>query len=231
MSTNLEAGFASPPLDERTLRGRRLRSRMRRVVRLTFAAAIVAGLLALVVVGGTAFRVWQVARTTDLTSADAIVVLGAAQYDGVPTPVFEARLEQALKLYRAGVAPTIITVGGRQPGDVFTEASAGRNYLASSGVPGENLLPVETGSDTLQSMRAVHNAMLDRGMRTAVLVSDPWHSLRARTMARDVGIEAWAAPTRQGPAVFTRESQFNAVTRETGALLWYRLHHLSTVFT
>ncbi len=80
-------------------------------------------------VGGTALRVWQVARVTDTTPADAIVVLGAAQYDGTPSSVFEARLDQAHKLYEQGVAATIVTVGGKQEGDEYTEAASGRNYL------------------------------------------------------------------------------------------------------
>ncbi|WP_408637750.1 YdcF family protein [Nocardia bovistercoris] len=189
--------------------------------------AIVAGA---VLVGGTAFRVWQVARIDDYGKADAIVVLGAAQYSGTPSSVFEARLDQAYKLFRLGVAPKVVTVGGKQEGDIYTEAASGKNYLQSLGVPADHILAVETGSDTLRSIEAVATAMAARGMRSSVLVSDPWHSLRTRTMARDAGLKAWTAPTRTGPAVYTRESQAHGIARETGALLWYQLTHFSADF-
>lgn len=91
--------------------------------------------MAVVLVGGTAFRVWQVARIDDTRPADAIVVLGAAQYSGTPSSVFEARLEQAYKLYKRGVAPQIITVGGKQEGDEYTEAASGKMYLTDRGIP------------------------------------------------------------------------------------------------
>ncbi|MFF0541981.1 YdcF family protein [Nocardia thailandica] len=188
-------------------------------------------LMALVLVGGTAVRVWQVARIDDYTPADAIVVLGAAQYSGTPSTVFEARLDQAYRLFRAGVAPRIVTVGGKQEGDLYTEAASGKNYLSERGVPADKILAVETGSDTLRSVEAVAAAMHARGMESAVLVSDPWHSLRTRTMARDAGLDAWTAPTRTGPAVYTRESQFHGIARETGALLWYQLTHFSADFS
>lgn len=187
-------------------------------------------LIGLVLVGGTALRVWQVARVTDTTPADAIVVLGAAQYDGTPSSVFEARLDQARKLYEQGVAGTIVTVGGKQEGDEYTEAASGKNFLMDEGVPGSAIIAVEEGSDTLLSVEAVSREMGARGLRSAVLVSDPWHSLRTRTMARDAGLEAWTAPTRQGPAVMTRESQVHGIVRETGALLWYQLTHFSADF-
>lgn len=187
-------------------------------------------LMGIVLVAGTAVRVWQVARIDDTTRADAIVVLGAAQYDGTPSSVFEARLEQARKLYAQGVAPTIVTVGGKQEGDEYTEAASGKNFLIDQGVPANAILAVEEGSDTLLSVEAVSREMGLRDMHSAVLVSDPWHSLRTRTMARDAGLDAWTAPTRQGPAVITRESQLHGITRETGALLWYQLTHFSADF-
>ncbi|MGY4102869.1 YdcF family protein [Nocardia sp. R16R-3T] len=199
---------------------------------LRWARRLVLGaiLTGVVLVGGTAFRVWQVARIDDYTKADAIVVLGAAQYSGTPSTVFEARLDQAYKLFEAGVAPKVITVGGKQDGDLYTEAASGKNYLQGRGIPSDRILAVETGSDTLRSIEAVATAMSARGMSSAVLVSDPWHSLRTRTMARDAGLAAWTAPTRTGPAVYTRESQAHGIARETGALLWYQLTHFSSDF-
>ncbi|MGA9872316.1 MAG: YdcF family protein [Rhodococcus sp. (in: high G+C Gram-positive bacteria)] len=188
-------------------------------------------LIALVLVAGTAARVWQVARIDDYTPAAAIVVLGAAQYSGTPSTVFEARLSQAASLFEAGVAPEIVTVGGKQEGDLFTEAASGRNYLMDQGIPGESITAVEQGSDTLESIEAVSDILLAEGKNSVVLVSDPWHSLRTRTMARDAGLDAWTAPTRTGPAVYTRESQAHGIARETGALLWYQLTHFTADFS
>ncbi|WP_442941662.1 YdcF family protein [Nocardia sp. NBC_00416] len=189
--------------------------------------ALVVGLI---LVGGTAVRVWQVARIEDYTRADAIVVLGAAQYSGTPSSVFEARLYQAASLYQQGVSDLVITVGGKQDGDLYTEAASGKMYLTEAGVPEDAILAVETGSDTLRSIEAVADAMHERGLGSAALVSDPWHSLRTRTMARDAGLDAWTAPTRTGPAVYTRESQAHGIARETAALLWYQLTHFSADF-
>lgn len=199
---------------------------MRWLSRLVLGAVV----MAIVLVLGTAFRVWQVARIDDETRADAIVVLGAAQYSGTPSSVFEARLEQARKLYEREVAPLVVTVGGKLPGDLYTEAASGKNYLESHGVPGDHILAVEEGSDTLRSIEAVGDALRARGLNSVALVSDPWHSLRTRTMARDDGLDAHTAPTREGPAVLTRESQLHGIARETGALLWYQLTHYSADF-
>jgi uncharacterized SAM-binding protein YcdF (DUF218 family) len=151
------------------------------------------------------------------------VVLGSAQYNGVPSSIFEARLKHAVTLYEDGVAPMIVTVGGRAAGDEFTEAEAGREYLAASGVPGEALLAVPEGVDTLESMRAVSTAFGERGWTSAVVVTDPWHAMRAERMAEDAGIEADSSPTRQGPAVQTRGTQFRYILRETAAYLLYRV--------
>lgn len=188
-------------------------------------------LVGLIVVGGTAVRVWQVARIDDNSPAQAIVVLGAAQYSGTPSTVFEARLSQAASLYEQGVAPEIVTVGGKQEGDLYTEAASGRNFLIDQGVPADKIIAVEQGSDTLESIEAVSETLRAQGKSSVVLVSDPWHSLRTRTMARDAGLEAWTSPTRTGPAVYTRESQAHGIARETGALLWYQLTHFTADFS
>lgn len=184
------------------------------------AALVVAiGLL----VGVTAVNIWWTARQDDQPVSDAIVVLGSAQYDGTPSPIFEARLDHALDLYTAGVAPMIVTVGGKQAGDLFTEAEAGYNWLLDEGVPAESLLAIPDGVDTLLSLQAVARAFAEQGWLTAVLVTDPWHALRATRMAEDSGIDASSSPTRQGPAVQTRSTQFRYIARETAAYLFYRL--------
>lgn len=179
-------------------------------------------LVGALVVGGTGFRVWQVARVDDRTTADVVLVLGAAQYDGRPSQVLEARLRKARNLYEAGVAEHIVTTGGRQPGDEYTEAEAGALWLIEQGVPEDAVIAVGEGNDTLGSVRAAADVVTGRGWRTAVIVSDPWHSLRARTMAADLGLEAWTSPTHSGPIVQTRQTQIRYIIRETAALLYYR---------
>lgn len=190
-----------------------------------WAVRLVAGTLivGLLLVGGTAFRVWQVARVDDRDPVDFVVVLGAAQYDGRPSAIYGSRLDQAARLWRAGVAPVIVTTGGGRQGDAYTEAQAGRNYLMSYGIPDEAVVAVPDGSDTLQSIEAVANVAEERGWDTAVLVSDPWHSFRARAMARDNGLEVSTSPTRSGPQVQGRSTQAREIARETAAVLFYRL--------
>ncbi|WP_017587449.1 YdcF family protein [Nocardiopsis ganjiahuensis] len=233
-----EPGFDEPGFDERAeepragerrRRGRRTppprepgatRSRRkRRRFRLRWIIALVL-LTALAIPPGTWGMVWYTARQDDRTASDAIIVLGASQYNGVPSPVFEARLRQAQVLYLDGVAPYIVTVGGKQPDDAFTEAAAGRNWLVEVGVPADQVIAVEEGSDTLQSFQAVEGVFETNEWETAILVSDPWHSLRSKVMAADHGIEAGTSPSRSGPAVIERKTQLWYITRET-ASLWY----------
>jgi uncharacterized SAM-binding protein YcdF (DUF218 family) len=191
-----------------------------RLVVRVIGAAVAAVLL---LVAATALGIWWTARKDARPSSDAIVVLGSAQYNGVPSSIFEARLAHALALYEDGVAPVIVTVGGKATGDQFSEAEAGREYLADAGVPDDALLAVQEGADTLESMRAVAAQFDDRGWDTAVLVTDPWHAMRAERMAEDAGIDASSSPTRQGPAVQTRTTQFRYILRETAAYLLYRV--------
>lgn len=194
---------------------------------LRVARRIVAALLLVIVlvVGATAFRVWYVARQDDRPKSDAIVVLGASQFDGKPSTVFRARLQHAKKLYDAGVAPRVITVGGGAPGDRTTEADAGASFLRARGVV---VLPIGKGRNTLQSLEALRVEFRKQGWTTAVLVTDPWHELRARRMASDLGIKAAASPVRAGPAVRDRSTELRYVARETAAYLYYRLFGASS---
>lgn len=176
-------------------------------------------LLALVVVGATATSIWWVARGDDRTTSDAILVLGASQFDGRPSSVLEARLEHAKRLFEQGVAPVVVTVGGGRPGDRFTEADAGERYLRDRGV--DQVVAVGEGSDTLRSIEAAERLLAERGWESVTVVTDPWHSLRSRAMARDAGLEARTSPTRAGPSVRTRGTQVRYIARETAAYLYY----------
>jgi uncharacterized SAM-binding protein YcdF (DUF218 family) len=190
----------------------------RLVVRVVGAAVASVLLLA----GATGLAIWWTARQDARPGSDAIVVLGSAQYNGVPSSIFEARLEHAKRLWDEGVAPVVVTVGGRAEGDQYSEAEAGRDYLADAGIPADALLAVPEGVDTLQSVRAVADVFGERGWRSAVLVTDPWHAMRAQRMTTDAGLDATSSPTRQGPAVQTRTTQFKYILRETAAYLLYR---------
>ena len=192
------------------------------LVRKVVAAVVLA---VVVVVLWTAFQVWWVARGDSHSRSDVIVVLGASQFDGRPSTVFRARLQHAKALYDDGVAPRVVTVGGSAPGDRFTEAAAGAKFLSDRGV---TAVAVGEGRNTLQSLKALDATMQARGWRSAVLVTDPWHSLRSRRMARDLGIDADTSPSRTGPAVRDRATEFRYVWRETAAYLYYRVFHRSS---
>jgi uncharacterized SAM-binding protein YcdF (DUF218 family) len=189
-------------------------------------AAVV--LLALTIVLFAAGRVWWVARQDDRRVSDVIVVLGAAQFDGRPSSIFTARLVHARDLYKGDVARRIVTVGGNRAGDRFTEAAAGKRWLTAHGVPASKIVAVGMGTDTLTSVRAVARTMERRRWSTAVIVTDPWHSLRTRSMAHDSGIDAVTSPTRQGPAVRTRETELRYVMREAFGYLYYKIFHRSS---
>lgn len=195
----------------------------RRVLRWSFRIAASLLAVAVVVTGFTAVRVWQVARLDSRARVDAIVVLGASQFDGRPSPIFRARLDHAKELYDDGIGPLVVTVGGNREGDRFTEAAAGARYLRSSGVPADALAEVGKGSDTLTSLAAVAALAEERSWDRVVLVTDPWHSYRARAMAGDVGLSARTSPARSGPVVQGRAREVRYIARETAAYLYWRL--------
>lgn len=155
------------------------------------------------------FQVWLNSARDQARPVDAIVVLGAAQWDGVPSPVLEARLKKALKLYEEGLSPIIVTTGSKQAGDRFTEAYAGLTYLLERSVPESSILVVVDGNNTFESLSATANVLTDRGIgNKVILVSDPYHSLRAKEIAREVGLQAWFSPT-------DLSSSFSQLIRET----------------
>lgn len=182
-------------------------------------------LAAVLIYGVTCLAVWRVAREDSRPRSDAIVVLGASQFDGRPSAVFSARLAHARSLYQARVAPRIVTVGGKLPADRFTEAGAGARWLAARGVPQSAITSVPTGGNTLDSLRAVNVVLRRNHWRSVVLVTDPWHELRARRMASDLGLRVATSPDRTGPAVHTRATQIRYVLREAAGYLYYRVFH------
>jgi uncharacterized SAM-binding protein YcdF (DUF218 family) len=147
--------------------------------------------------------------------ADAIVVLGAAQYQGKPSPVLQARLDHAIALYRDSIAPALILTGGVGVGDTLSEAEVGRRYAVKAGVPRGRILVEQAGISTEQSMRTVARLMHSRGMHSAVMVSDPFHMLRLRILARRLGIQAYSSPTRTSPIREGSEAEWKFVLRES----------------
>ena len=165
----------------------------------------VAQLLALVLcvgslyVGLTVFEVWRVGRTQSTTQVDAIVVMGAAQYDGVPSPLLKARLMHAFDLWKQKIAPRIVLTGGNKPGDRFTEASASAIFLRQQGVPQEELLQESLSRSTYEALRNVRDLVKNdanfAGIERIVIVTDPYHELRSRLTAREMNFEATTTPT------------------------------------
>lgn len=167
--------------------------------------------------GATAFEVWLAAQRDEARPAEAIIVMGAAQYDGRPSPVLQRRLDHALELYRADIAPLLIVTGGRQEGDRTTEASAAANYLIRRGVPDASIRREVQGSNTYESLAATRRFLRDDGISEVVLVTDAYHAARVRATAREVGFSAYPSPVGDAPAVrVVREAAAMALGRVVG---------------
>jgi uncharacterized SAM-binding protein YcdF (DUF218 family) len=185
---------------------------------------LIVGLLAAPIVI-SAVAVWQAAHTDEASrvdNADAILVFGAAQYGGDPSPVFRGRLDHARLLYERGFSDRILVLGAGQPGDEFTEAEAGEGYLVSLGLPTEAVGISPRGRSTFESLEAAAGVMEEQGWESAFLVSDPWHNLRIKRMARDLGIEAYVSATWHS-AARSQATRFQGYARETFAYLYYRV--------
>lgn len=149
--------------------------------------------------GVSLFQVWNTGRSHHSSRVDAIVVMGAAQYDGRPSPQLQARLDHVVLAYNRGVAPLVVVTGGNRPGDRFTEAESSRNYLVDHGIPENVILSEDTGSTSWESLVNVADLARARGIGTVVLVSDPYHSLRIRLMAEELGLRAYTSSTTTSP--------------------------------
>ena len=140
-------------------------------------------------------QVWLTGRTDQSRSVEAIVVMGVAQYDGRPSPQLQARLDHVITLWNAGTAPLVVTTGGNQPGDRFTEAEASRRYLVEAGVPESAIILEDRGSSTLDSLQRVHDILAVQEITEILIVTDPYHAARSRMMARDLGMIAHVSAT------------------------------------
>jgi uncharacterized SAM-binding protein YcdF (DUF218 family) len=173
-----------------------------------------------------AFRVWAQSHNDENRSADAIVVLGAAQYNGEPSPVFRARLNHGAYLYNEGFSSTIVVTGGKQEGDRFTEAEAGERYLAAHGIPPEDIVTENRGRTTLESLRRVRALAEREGIGSILLVSDPLHSERIKRIAADLGFEeANTSPASYAELNRSRATKVRELLHEVASLLAYELLH------
>jgi vancomycin permeability regulator SanA len=182
-------------------------------------------LVVLTVLGASAMTVWRAAHDDEasrIERADLIIVLGAAQYGGTPSPVFQGRLDHAVLLYRQGRADSVMVVGGKAPGDSTTEAEAGREYLVAHGVPAGSAVAEPVGRTTYESLVGAAKYMQGHGMQSAFLVSDPWHNARITRMASDLGIRGYASATWTSAAT-SEDTRFSGYARETLAYVYYRL--------
>jgi uncharacterized SAM-binding protein YcdF (DUF218 family) len=168
---------------------------------------------ALWIASATAVLVW--ASRDEAQPAQAIVVLGAAQYAGKPSPVLRARLDHGLDLWNRHLASLLILTGGTGAGDTTSEAAVGRTYARKRGVPDSAILVENAGRTTSESMRAVAGMLEVRGLQTALLVSDPFHMLRLRILARRFGFTPYTSPTQTSPISPNREARWKYIFSES----------------
>jgi uncharacterized SAM-binding protein YcdF (DUF218 family) len=167
-----------------------------RIILLGIVTVIALGAIGFVLLG---FAIIDQARKDEAAPADAIVVLGAAQWAGRPSNTFRARLDHAHELYNTGYADLIVLTGGSAPGDIYTEAEAGANYLRVNGVPDHALVAVGVGTNSIESLVAAADELHARERRSVILVSDPFHMFRVKRMASDLGLDPLASPTTTSP--------------------------------
>jgi uncharacterized SAM-binding protein YcdF (DUF218 family) len=179
--------------------------------RRAFTAIVILIVLAVLGWAAVVLAVAVNATRDQATAADAIVVLGAAQYNGRPSPVFRARLDHAATLYQRGLAPVVLVTGGVGARDTLNEANVGRDYLARLGLPADVLVPLPAGDDTYASLAQVKLWFAGRDSRRVLLVSDGFHMLRLRIIAQRLGLVPYTSPATGSPIR-------SSVRRNTGYL-------------
>ncbi len=161
--------------------------------------ALLAGALVLIAILGyyavSLYQVWSTGRSDQARPVDAIVVMGAAQYDGEPSPQLAARLDHVVEMWPQGLAPLVVVTGGNQPGDRFTEAEASAAYLTERGVPPDAIVREDAGGNSYESLQGAARLLEERGLSSVLIVTDPYHALRSRLIAEDLGLTAYVSPT------------------------------------
>jgi len=188
----------------------------RRVLRWGVVALVLVPVLYL---AATFVTVWQAAHRDGVRPASAIVVLGAAQYDGRPSPALKARLDHVVELWRNDKQASVVVTGGKQPGDRVTEATASANYLVGQGIPESKILREVSGRSSFESLAGSAAFLKRRGLTKVVLVSDAYHAARIEGIAEEVGLDASVSPT---PAT-ARSTDLGRYARETVAVAAARI--------
>jgi uncharacterized SAM-binding protein YcdF (DUF218 family) len=169
-----------------------------RLLRLIFRVVAFVVTLILVYLVVTAVQVWVTGRRYEPRAAGAIIVMGAAQYNGVPSPDLAARLDEAEILWRGHYSSTIMVTGWKEPGDHYTEAEASARYLVTAGIPSRDILQAG-GSDTWQSLSEAAPVLLARGDRTVLIATDPFHEARCLAVSSSLGLVPFPTPTQTSP--------------------------------
>ncbi|MDQ3525154.1 MAG: YdcF family protein [Chloroflexota bacterium] len=188
---------------------------------LKWVTSLVTACLVIMVAGvfGIITLVYVQARTDEARPVDAIVVMGAAQFNGRPSPVLQARLDQALALYNAGLAPRIVVTGGQQPGDAFTEAETGYRYLMEQGVPADAILMENEGRSTWESMQGLPAVLPPSESPEVLVVSDGFHLFRSELMLGELGYDAHSSAAPDSPIRPWSLTEFGYVVREVGGVI------------
>jgi len=196
-----------------------IRSRIGEAARPLVVAVLVCAAALAVYFLAVYFQVWRQATREEAAPADAIVVFGAAEYRGHPSPVLKARLDHALDLYHKGLAARIITTGGHGGDRQFTEGDVGRNYLAKNNIPSEMIVVDNEGYTTMESATAVAEIMDRMRMTSCIVVSDGYHIFRVKKMLESRGIRALGSPRSPGADSAARRSWYYA-RQALGYILW-----------
>lgn len=192
-------------------------------MRRTFAILGSGGAVALLVyLLAVSHRIARQSEVDEAAAADIIVVLGAAEYNGRPSPVLKARLDHAYNLYRRGLAPMIFTTGGAGGDPQYTEGQVGRDYLVQRGIASERIVVEGEGDTTVESLLAVSEVMRRMGLRRAILVSDGYHIYRAKSILQHAGMQVYGSPRPHTSRGSWRE-RWLYIRQALGYLLW-RLH-------
>jgi uncharacterized SAM-binding protein YcdF (DUF218 family) len=182
-------------------------------------AILTAGIAIGLLTGSLVAAIYLQARSDESRNVDAIVVLGTAQYNGVPSPDLKARLDEALDVYEAGLAPFIVVTGGKMEGDVYTEAESSKNYLVDHGVPESAFLMEDQGRDSWQSMRGAAAVLKEAGLSRVLIISDGFHLFRLKLMASELGLSPVGRAASESPIRPNSWNEFDYVVREAGATI------------
>jgi len=201
-------------------RARNLRAE---VIRWTITA-VITGVVGITLLGGSLIAaIYMSARTNQERPVDAIIVMGAAQFNGVPSHVLQARLDTAYQAWTDGVAPVIIVTGGRLPGDSFTESEASRDYLVYQGVPEEAILLENEGNNSAVSLHRAAQIAKEHQIKRVLIVSDGFHLFRSRMIAEHEGLTAYGMPASNSPIRKGSRTELDYVVREAAAVIAFKL--------